>query len=76
MTPALKEKLARLEFVQKLRKFMADKNLSLHDIAQIAGTAPGTVTRWLNLHSAPHTAMMRVLLRKLELERTSKWPED
>lgn len=76
MTPALKEKLARLEFVQKLRKFMTDKNLSLHDIAQIAGTASGTVTRWLNFHSAPHPAMMRALLRQLELERTSKWPED
>lgn len=66
MTPALKQKLANLEFMQRLRKLMKEKNLNIWDIAKIAGCAPGSVSRWLNLHSAPHQNMQTVLLKDLE----------
>ena len=66
MATKLEQKLLRLEFVQKLKKFMEEKNLSIRDISRIAGTSIGTVSRWLNGHSAPHPAMMRALLRELE----------
>jgi hypothetical protein len=45
---------------------MEAKNITIKYISRTFGVAPGTVTRWLNLHSEPHPAMQKALLEELE----------
>ena len=40
-------------FISLLRRGRAITNLTLRDLAKIAGTAPGTISRWENGYSAP-----------------------
>jgi transcriptional regulator with XRE-family HTH domain len=66
MATTLEQKLNRLDFKQKLKKLIEEKKLTLYEVAQIVRSVPGTVSRWLNGHSAPPKIARKLILEELE----------
>jgi len=54
------------DFGKKLKAVMEAKGLSYQDVAKIAKTAPGTVSRWVNEHTVPAKVSQKAILEELE----------
>ena len=52
-----------MTFQEKLKKFMLETDYSIGELARLCRTAPGTVSRWLNGHSAPAKAAQEAILK-------------